>query len=349
MNSNIPRDGVRLASWRWRLSLGLLCVSHAAFAQLEHHAETAWIRTTNYAPRFITNVIKVSIPTNSFYDEYRTNWVRQRITNVVDVFRTNLATEFRTNLVPVTEFRTNVQIAYTTNLKDITLTNLETVLLMRTNWITSPMTNIVDFTNTIVAQRTQTNLVTAFATNLVVAWQTNMKVLTLTNWQTVLVMKTNWINVPVTNVVQLDIPASRPEPVLASESRPAPVRVEPVTSPAPTLAVGGVDLAGGLEFQLTRTAKPLKPDQNQIRLVLRKAGVNDAILPVQEWRVEKADGAAFMIGSRAEFTGSLPAGNYRITARLRGPDNVLRTVRGEIEVATDGSPQSSPGSLATPR
>ena len=104
-----------------------------------------------------------------------------------------------------------------------------------------------------------------------------------------------------------------------------------------------------MECELTHTAKPSKPDQYPIRLVLKAADATEGILPVQEWRVEKVEGGAFMVGSRAEFTGILPAGNYRVSARLRASDNSVRSIRCQIEVKADGSTQRSPGLPATTR
>jgi hypothetical protein len=97
-----------------------------------------------------------------------------------------------------------------------------------------------------------------------------------------------------------------------------------------------------MEFELTHTGQPSPGGQHPVRLVLRPAGGDGEILPVQEWRVEKVDGGALLVGSRAEFTGALPAGNYRITARLRGADNQLRLLRCQLGVQADRSPQRGP-------
>lgn len=291
MNFKLRRCRVGLSAWFLPSWLVLLALCASVYAQFDQHSETVFVRTTNYVPRYITNVIKVSIPTNSFYDEYRTNWVRQKITNVVDVFRTNFSTEYRTNLIPVAEFRTNVQVAYVTNLKHISLTN----------------------------------------------------------WETVLVMKTNWVNLPVTNVVQLDLPTPRPELAAPSQLKSAPAQPEPSRAAEPVRPAAPAAPSTGMEFQLVQTAKPIAPDQHPIRLVLRTAGGGDGVLPVQEWRVERVNGTAFSVGSKAEFTGTLPAGSYRITARLRGADNVLRILRGQVEVTADGAAQTVPATTASPR
>ena len=47
------------------------------------------ITRTNWAERWITNVIDMRMPVNRFVNEYHTNWVTQLRTNVVDVSVTN--------------------------------------------------------------------------------------------------------------------------------------------------------------------------------------------------------------------------------------------------------------------
>lgn len=292
MNMNCHEPGVRPLrshprSLRPAAALGFLLgacfAAGLATAQSDLHADTAWIRTTNYVPRFITNVVKVSIPTNTFYDEYHTNWIQQKITNVVDIYRTNLTTEFRTNVIPVDEFRTNIQAAYTTNLKTISLTN----------------------------------------------------------WETVLVMKTNWVTQPVTNVVEIEMPAPQPGPAAAAAASPS-TEPEPAPKPESSPVAAAPAPATGMGFELTHTGKPLKAGDYPIRLILKSAEAADEILPVQEWRVEKADGGALLVGSRPEFSGTLRLGSYRVTARLRGSDNVLRSFRCQVDVKADASAERSP-------
>ena len=285
--------------------------------------------TTNWSPRWITNVIQVSIPTNLFRDEYRTNWVEHRVTNTLDVFKTNV--------VSVDDFHTNLVVAYRTNLKSLTFTNWVPVLVMRTNFVTQPVTNIVEFTNTVIAETTLTNRVTAY--------QTNLRAFTLTNWETVLVMKTNWVTRPITNVVEIDLPA----PAAAVTASPATAKpVAPVPAGTTTVAAT-VDVTQSLEFELTHTANAAKPDQYPIRLILKSPGEATAILPVQEWRVEKVGGGAFMVGSRAEFTAVLPSGEYKITARVRANDGTTKNIRGNTEVKADASAVRSSASATATR
>jgi hypothetical protein len=266
-------------------SVALALVNPATQVQSATQPETIWVSATNWTPRYLTNVIKVSIPTNTFVDEYHTNWVRQKITNVLDVFRTNLMTDFQTNMVYVNAFRTNVQFAY----------------------------------------------------------QTNVKVFSLTNWETVLVMKTNWVHRPVTNVVEIELPA--PVPVSATSATLPPSKPEPVAKAEAQPVAGKVDFSQKMEFELQPAGRSPKPDQIAIRLILKVTGESAEVLPVQEWRVDKVNGGAFMVGSHPEFTATLPAGTYKVLARARAEDGSLRSILGQVVVSADGQAQRSPASI----
>jgi hypothetical protein len=284
--------------------------------------------STNVTARYITNVIQISMPTNIFVDEFRTNWVRRDVTNVVDLFRTNFVPWTKTNMLGVTSYVTNTFTAYRTNLNTITQTNWETVVVNRTNTITKPVTKVVEYTNTLLVEKTLTNLVTAFQTNFARAFLTNYKNLTLTNWETVLVMKTNWTSRPVTNVVEIEMSAPATPAAAASV-----VATASKTEAARSASVN--DITQKLEFDLTHIGTPERPGNFPVRLILLSA--NSAPLPVFEWRVEKADGTALMGGARPEFTGSLPAGVYKVVARIRADDGSIRTIRGSTEVKADAS------------
>ena len=100
---------------------------------------------TNLVERWITNVVEVRMPLNRFVTEYRTNWVDQIRTNVVNVSATNFMTYTRTqtNSVWVDVPRTNILLAYRTNWTTLNLTNWSTVLVFKTNWVNRPVTNTV--------------------------------------------------------------------------------------------------------------------------------------------------------------------------------------------------------------
>ena len=210
-----------------------------------------------------------------------------------------------------------------------------------TNWVEHRVTNTIDIFKTNVVS------VDAFHTNIVVAYQTNLRTFTLTNWESVLVMKTNWVTRPVTNVVEIDLTA--PAPAVVATPTPADAKPGPPARAGMTPGAASVDMTQSLEFELTHTAQTSKPDQYPIRLILKSTGEASAILPVQEWRVEKVGGGAFMVGSRAEFTGVLPPGEYKITARVRAADGTAKNIRGNTEVKADASPVRSPASVAATR
>src|SRR3989442_276716 len=50
----------------------------------------ATITRTNWAERWITNVVDILMPRNIFIDEYHTNWIEQWRTNVVNRYATNI-------------------------------------------------------------------------------------------------------------------------------------------------------------------------------------------------------------------------------------------------------------------
>ena len=103
------------------------------------------VTKTNRVERWITNVVEVRMPLNRFVTEYRTNWVEQVRTNVVNVFATNFMTYTRTqtNAVWVDVPRTNILLAYRTNWTTLNLTNWSMVLVFKTNWVNRPVTNTV--------------------------------------------------------------------------------------------------------------------------------------------------------------------------------------------------------------
>ncbi len=92
-------------------------------------ASEAYVMRTNLTDRWITNVIEVRMPMNTFVNEYHTNWIEQRRTNQVDVFTTNR--------VVVEAVRTNVVKGYRTNWGTLTLTNDVRVDAFRTNVVAS--------------------------------------------------------------------------------------------------------------------------------------------------------------------------------------------------------------------
>jgi len=255
------------------------------------------VTRTNGFDRWITNVIEVRVPVNRFVNEYHTNWVTQLRTNAIDAYVTNRVTRTLTNQVVVDAFWTNVVVAYQTNWNMRILTNRLAVNVLRTNFVEQ--------------------------------YQTNWRTFSLTNWETVVLFKTNWVTQPVTNVVQLDLP-NRPATTVAALRQVAePKEVRPET-PAPSPVVAW---AGPVAIEAARTARPVANNLVEVRLKVMWTTNTTAALEVQNWRVEREDGAILLFGQDREFTHQLPVGKYRVEARLKGAgDNSRPAVRGTLSV-----------------
>jgi hypothetical protein len=238
---------------------------------------------TNALTRYLTNVIEVTIPNNVFVDEFRTNWVRRDITNLIDLYQTNLVFHYRTNVLTVDRY----------------------------------------------------------ATNFVTAWQTNVKTFTVTNWQSVTVTTTNIVSLPISSPAEIPqtIPAAAPVVMAVTSDAPAP-KAEPLS------VASGIGADRGYELELTHVGASPQSGQFPIRLALLSAGT---AVSVSEWRVESTKGSGLMVSAKPEFSTVLPAGVYRVTARVRGADGTARNVRGETEVKTDARAMRTSASVATAR
>jgi hypothetical protein len=257
------------------------------------------ITRTNWFDRWITNVIEVRMPANRFVNEYHTNWVTQLRTNIVDVYATNQMTRMLTNQVVVDAFRTNFVVAYQTNWQTKTLTNQVAVNLLRTN--------------------------------LVSQYRTNVSMLSLTNWETVVLFQTNWITQPVTNVVRIDSPIRQAAPVTAPKETAERKEVRAATaSPAPAPA-----WTGPLAIEAARTARPAANNLVEVQLKARWTGDTAAPLQIQNWRVEREDGAILLFGQEQEFKRQLPVGKYKVEAKLKAEgDDPPLAARGTLSVTT---------------
>jgi hypothetical protein len=277
--------------------------------------ETVEVFRTNWIPRFITNVVEVRMPTNYFAIEYRTNRFAELRTNVIDVYQTNRVTRTRTNTIAVEQTQTNLVTTYQTNLNTITLTNWAAALVFKTNLVTVPLTN------SIVVEQTQTNFVTRY--------QTNVNTLTLTNWETALVIKTNWVTQSVTNLVEVKIQAAPVEAVKPADSS------EPKASTAIASPASGTKT--GWTVEAARTEKPPASNQVEVQLKLKSAGDAASALPLQEWRVERADGSVLLFGQGEEFKRELPLGTYKVLVTARSADDSPPVrVRANLEVTRNG-------------
>jgi hypothetical protein len=266
----------------------------SAFSPSAMGAEVT-VAQTNYVERWITNVIHVQMPDNRFVDEYHTNWVTQFHTNLVDVPVTNWTMVRQTNEVEIMATWTNSVTAYHTNLITRTITNHMSLSLVRTNFVQE--------------------------------YQTNWSTLTLTNWQTVVLFKTNWITQAVTNVAQVDLPKPT-APVAAAPSE----AVEPQETAAETATPAPTGWAGPLAIEAARTSRPPANDLVEVQLKVRRTESAGGPVQVQNWRVEREDGAVLLFGQEQQFKRALPVGKYKVEAKLKA--------EGE------GSPVSVKGTLS---
>jgi len=277
------------------LGLGLWATAGALPASEANTTKTKW------AERWITNVIEVTMPTNRFVDEYRTNWVARVRTNLVDVYTTNWTMRTVKRPVTVNAMWTNTVVAYRTNLIAWTLTNTVPVSVVRTNVVTR--------------------------------YHTNFSTINLTNWVTVLMFKTNWITQPVTNQVQVDLPVH--QAAVPSTATAVPAEATPVKATATkteTLAPNG-HWSGPLAILASRTTRPPAKGLVEVRMKVRYIGNGPATPKVQSWRIEREDGAVFIFGQEQEFVRQLPVGKYTVEARLRAEQQgQLLIVRGTLSV-----------------
>jgi hypothetical protein len=254
------------------------------------------ITQTNWVERWITNVINIQMPENRFVEEYHTNWVTQMHTNIVDVPVTNWTMVKLTNEVKVAATWTNYVTAYLTNRSTKSLTNHITLNLVRTNSVDQ--------------------------------YQTNLSTLTLTNWETVVMFKTNWITQPLTNLVQVDL-ASQPAAAAAAPRE----AVEPHEAPAETASPARAVWAGPLALEAARTSLRPANDLVEVQLKVRRTDNTAVPLQVQNWRVERDDGAVLLFAQEQQFKRTLPVGQYKVEAKLQaeGDDSPL-SVRGTLSV-----------------
>ncbi len=229
--------------------------------------------------------------------------------------------------VQTTITRTNFTERWITNLIEVRMPTNLFVNEYHTNWVEQRRTNVID------AFATNRVMVNAVRTNVVQSYLTNWKTLSLTNWQTVLIMKTNWITVPVTNMVSIDLITNRvaaTEPVANSnaavESKP------PATSRLP---LKGAVLTEDLTLEASASAHSTANNLTEVQIKVRSAAEGAAPLMVQQWRIERTDGAVLMTVQDTIFKRALPPGKYKVEAKARRDSrSPLLAVRGTLEVSS---------------
>jgi hypothetical protein len=291
-------------------SIGLAaCLVIGAFLQPVRGAET-YVTRTNWVEKSITNLVEVRITTNVFVNEYWTNLVEHVHTNVVirevprkvvvDFVHTNVITHYSTNYINKSEERMVYVDVISTNFVDVFRTNMKVLRL----------------TNDIAVNLVKTNFVDRYRTN----WQT----LSFTNFQSVVVMKTNWVTQPVTNVVEIELPA---KPAASSSAVSSPVSTsKPERQSAKPIAntVDGPILEG--------TKIGNHPGNNFVEVLLRVRSPGEtADAPIQQWRIEREDGAFMSVGQEKTFRKELAPGSYKVEARLKS-DGAAQVVRGMLVI-----------------
>jgi hypothetical protein len=215
--------------------------------------------------------------------------------------------------------RTNWVERWITNLIEIRMPANRFLNEYHTNWVTQVRTNIIDVFATNLVTRTLTNQVVlqAFHTNLVTEWHTNWQVLNLTNWQTATVIKTNWTPQPAPAVVQVARPSD-------SSAVAAALRA----------SAGSASFAtDGLVLEASRAARPAANGQIEITLKVHAATGVTLPLQVQQWRIEREDGAVLCFGQDQDFKRELPVGRYKLEVRVqRETDSPVAPTRAILSV-----------------
>jgi len=213
--------------------------------------------------------------------------------------------------------RTNLVDRWITNFIEVRMPANHFVNEYHTNWITQMRTNILDVYATNLVYRTFTNriVVEVFQTNNISDYHTNSQTINLTNWQSVVVFKTNWTVKPVTSVIEVAMTSNAPAAAAhaAVAEKPAPVP-EAVESPAPAATSLTVD---GLLIEASRAARPAANGQFEVTLKARNAAEPAAPLQIQQWRVERDDGAVLCFGQDREFKHELPVGRYKLEIKIQ--------------------------------
>jgi hypothetical protein len=195
----------------------------------------------------------------------------------------------------------------------------EEVTITRTNWVERWITNEIDVRMPVnrFVNEYRTNWVTQLRTNVVDVYLTNWAVRNLTNWQTVVLFKTNWLTQPVTNLVEIDLPSRAVTPA--------------ETAPLAPMAAW----TGPLAIEAVRTARPPANDLVEVQMQVRRTDNTPAPLQVQQWRVEREDGAILLFGQEQDFKRQLPLGKYKVEAKLKTEgDNLPLSLRGTLSVTT---------------
>jgi hypothetical protein len=229
--------------------------------------------------------------------------------------------------------QTNLVDRWITNLIEVRMPANHFVNEYHTNWITQMRTNIVYIYATNIVSRTLTNrvMVDLFQTNIVTSYRTNLQDINLTNWQPVVVIKTNWTTQPVTTVVEVTPRATAPSATETHTVETAAVKSAGTESAVPT--AGSSLTIDGLVIEVSRQARPAANGQIDVTLKARNVGEAGTPVQVQQWRVEREDGAVLVFGQEQEFKRELPVGRYKLEIKIQHDNETpLVTARAILSV-----------------
>ena len=122
--------------------------------------------------------------------------------------------------------------------------------------------------------------------------------------------------------MQLDLPAKSPPSSPTVAAKP--------DRPALKTPLGAAD-GPILEGSKTST----QPDNNLVEVLLRVRWPGEtADAAVQQWKVEREDGAFLSVGLEKTFRKELATGSYKIEAKLKS-DGPVQSVRGSLVITAN--------------
>ena len=122
------------------------------------------------------------------------------------------------------------------------------------------------------------------------------------------------------NVVQIDLFTNR---AVVAETAPAASKAnvpKPIVVVAPT-AVSTATPTEALQIEATQTGHRSANGLVEVQLTVNWTAEPEAPLHVQQWRVEREDGAILSFGRERQFKPSLAVGRYKVEVRAQREEN----------------------------
>ena len=174
-----------------------------------------------------------------------------------------------------------------------------------------------------------------FRTNYAQITHTNFQTLFFTNYQDVLVMRSNYVTIPVTTFAKSPTPAGPKVGVVQTNAQTnAPAKSEPIQFlPSPPSPV----LSDNFRIEVYGPSRKTPDGHYSIDLKVRSLSGPDHVT-VQQWKVERDDGAVLCFSSDRYFTRDLLPGNYRVQVLLRQPKETdVFAARASLVVGPTGA------------